>query len=453
MTMSAEQAPRVPDAPTPGQSGDWFGHPRGLTILAATEMWEVFSFVGMRTLLVYYMIGDLGFSQAKASLVYGSYTGFAYFAPIIGAIICDLWLGKRRSVLFGGLLMSLGHFLLVFPDLFAPALVAVGLGAGLYLPALPSQIAQLYHARDPRRSWAYNSYYMGMNGGALLAPLVCGTLGEMLGWHWGFGAAGIGMLIGVAVYAAGSRYLPADDIRPRAMTSRDAAERGARHSTGAWRQLGLIAIVALFVIIYRSANEQTGNTLAIWLESGVDRSILGYEVPMTWFQSINPIAVILLTPLLLWRWDRLSRAGRLTSDLMKMAFGALLLGGGFAMLAALTASGAPQIGAGWVFLFLLILTVGELYMMPIALGVFNRLAPAGWSSLGAAVWFATASGGHLLAGALGATWSMQTPASFFVVMTGIAMLAALLLASINRAVLAADAARGPGANAELDQNR
>src|SRR5690606_35994800 len=141
---------------------------------------------------------------------YGTYSGSAYLLPIVGGILCDRWLGRRRSVILGGALMALGHFLLMFEPLFFPALACVALGAGFYLPALPSQISGLYAANDPRRSSAYNVYYVGMNLGAFLAPLVCGTLGELYGWHWGFGVAGVGMLAGVTIYTAFSRHLPED---------------------------------------------------------------------------------------------------------------------------------------------------------------------------------------------------------------------------------------------------
>src|SRR5690606_22131469 len=191
----------------------WFGQPRGLTILFLTQMWELFSYYGMRTLLVYYMTKQLLFAQEKASFIYGTYTAMAYFTPILGGAIADRWLGKRNAVLLGGGIMALGHFAMAFEPLFYLGLATIALGNGLFLPSLPSQINDLYAGDDPRRGRAYNVYYVGLNLGGFLAPLVCGTLGELYGWHYGFGAAGIGMLAGLVVYVLGRDYLPPEAPR------------------------------------------------------------------------------------------------------------------------------------------------------------------------------------------------------------------------------------------------
>src|SRR6202046_303667 len=189
----------------------WFGQPRGLTILFLTEMWEIFSYYGMRALLVYYMTKQLLIGQEKASFIYGIYTATASFTPILGGVIADRWLAKRRAVIIGGSIMAAGHFMMAFEPSFYFALATIALGNGLFLPSLPSQINDLYRADDPRRSWAYNVYYVGINLGGFLAPLVCGTLGEFYGWHWGFGAAGVGMLLGLVIYILGGKYLPGQD--------------------------------------------------------------------------------------------------------------------------------------------------------------------------------------------------------------------------------------------------
>src|SRR6185503_17100746 len=179
-------------------------------------MWEQFSYYGMRALLVYYMTTTLLFGQEKASSIYGLYTAFAYFTPIIGGTIADRWLGKRRAVIIGAVTMAAGHFMMTFEPAFYLALATIALGNGLFLPTLPSQINDLYSADDPRRAWAYNVYYVGVNVGGFLAPLICGTLGELYGWHWGFGAAGVGMLAGLGIYLAGDRHLPAEAWRGEA---------------------------------------------------------------------------------------------------------------------------------------------------------------------------------------------------------------------------------------------
>lgn len=193
---------------TEERSSTWFGQPRGLTVLFLTNMWEQFSYYGMRTLLVYYMTKQLLMSQQQSSLVYGAYTACAYFTPIVGGVIADRLLGKRRAVVLGASIMAAGHFMMAFESLFYIALLTIALGNGLFLPSLPSQINDLYKAGDPRRGWAYNVYYVGINIGGFIAPLICGTLGEFYGWHYGFGAAGIGMFAGLIIYLWGQRYLP-----------------------------------------------------------------------------------------------------------------------------------------------------------------------------------------------------------------------------------------------------
>ena len=187
-----------PGAGRMSQEPTWFGQPRGLTVLFLTNMWEQFSYFGMRALLVYYMTKQLLIGQAQSSFIYGTYTALAYFTPIVGGVIADRYLGKRKAVIIGASIMALGHFMMASEALFYAALAAIALGNGLFLPSLPSQVGDLYKRDDPRRGWAFNIYYVGINIGGFLAPLICGTLGELYGWHYGFGAAGIGMVAGLA---------------------------------------------------------------------------------------------------------------------------------------------------------------------------------------------------------------------------------------------------------------
>jgi len=277
----------------------WFGQPRGLTILFLTNMWELFSYYGMRTLLVYYMTKQLLFAQEKASFIYGAYTAMAYFTPILGGAIADRWLGKRNAVILGGSIMAFGHFVMAFEPTFYIALATIALGNGLFLPSLPSQINDLYAADDPRRGRAYNIYYVGLNIGGFMAPLVCGTLGELYGWHYGFGAAGIGMFTGLLIYVFGRRYLPPEPARGVASVVNAQAVRGNHRKV--WLLLLGVGIAAT---IFRGAYEQVGNTLPLLIDTGVDRVVAGVTIPMTWFQSLNPLLVISMTPLLLLHWRR-----------------------------------------------------------------------------------------------------------------------------------------------------
>ena len=404
----------------------WFGQPRGLTVLFLTNMWEQFSYYGMRALLVYYMTKQLLIGQEQSSFIYGTYTACAYFTPIVGGVIADRYLGKRRAVIIGASIMALGHFMMAFEPLFYTALGAIALGNGLFLPSLPSQVGDLYQRDDPRRGWAFNVYYVGINIGGFLAPLICGTLGELYGWHYGFGAAGIGMVAGLLIYLAGQRYLPPE--QPRQVHVDTAARSGFERRT-----ILVLLGIGLSVTVFRAAYEQVGNTVALWADSGVNRAAGSFEIPMTWFQSLNPLFVMLLTPPLLAYWRRHSHRESQVSLIRRMAFGALIVGLSYLLLAAVAAvSGAGLAGWAWLALFFLVLTFGELFILPTGLGLFARLAPPHLGATTVASWFLVIFAGSLSAGLVGTLWSSFGPASYFLLLAVIACAAAILLTAMSR---------------------
>jgi POT family proton-dependent oligopeptide transporter len=415
----------------------WFGQPRGLTILFLTEMWEQFSYFGMRALLVYYMTKQLLIAQENASLIYGAYTAAAYFTPIFGGIIADRWLGKRRAVIIGGSIMAAGHFAMTFEPLFYIALATIALGNGLFLPSLPSQIDGLYRPEDPRRGWAYNVYYVGINIGGFLAPLICGTLGEFYGWHWGFGAAGVGMLSGLIIYILGGKHLP-EQVRVAAeMTPKLRAPTVSLRST-----FILLFAVGVAVTVFRGAYEQIGNTVALWADVGIDRRTAAISIPMTWFQALNPLLVIIMTPLLLARWRRRADAGRKESSMRKMALGALVVAAAYLLLATVAfVSGAEQASWIWLAVFFFIFTLGELYILPTGLGLFARLAPIGYGATTVAAWFLAIFTGSLSAGAVGTLWGSVGHAQFFAGLAVIAAIAAVMLFALDGAIRRLEAQR------------
>jgi len=405
---------------------NWFGQPRGLTILFLTEMWEQFSYYGMRALLVYYMTKQLMIGQQMSSLIYGTYTSLAFFTPIIGGIISDRWLGKRRAVIIGGSTMALGHFMMTFEPLFYPALATIALGNGLFLPSLPSQINDLYKPDDPRRGWAYNVYYVGINVGGFLAPLVCGFLGETYGWHWGFGAAGIGMLLGLVVYVAGGKYLPEQGRVQRAAVKAQAVRNGKA-------TVMLLLGVGLAVTIFRGAYEQVGNTVALFADAGIDRATALMTIPMTWFQALNPMFVILMTPALLAWWSRRAKAGRDASSMQKMATGALTVAASYLILAvAAWMAGSGQASWLWLLAYFIVYTLGELFILPTGLGLFARLAPPSMGATTVAAWFLAIFTGSMTAGIVGTLWSRMSHPVYFVLLAVIASLAAALLLALDR---------------------
>jgi POT family proton-dependent oligopeptide transporter len=401
-----------------------FGHPAGLTVLFTTQMWAEFSFFGLQALLVYYMTKQLGFPQAKSSLIYGAYGAAAFFSPFFGGIIADRWLGRTWSVIIGGAMMMLGHFAMAFESLIFPALALVALGNGLFIPPLAVQVGSLYADGDPRKAYAYSAYYMGINLGGFLAPLVCGTLGELYGWHWGFTAAGVGMAIGLAIYCSSLRLLPPEP--DRAALAADARADGApvirQHVTTLFL---MIAMVVLFRIGY----EQSGNVIALWVRDFTDRSIgSGLTIPATWFQSINPLLIIVGTPVLIRIW-RAGRAKETTSHLLRrMAIGCVIASAAMlTMVFAALASGpeGARVGSLWVLAYFVLLTLGELFVIPVGLTLIESLAPVRFASMAMGAWYIAKFLGSLLAGFMGAYWLVIPPAAFF----GIGMASTLIAAA------------------------
>ena len=414
----------------------WFGHPRGLTVLFLTNMWEQFSYYGMRAILVYYMTKQLLLAQGNSSIIYGIYTGVAYFTPLIGGFIADRFLGKKRAIIIGGSVMALGHFMMTLEPLFYVALATIAIGNGLFLPSLPSQIRDLYAPGDPRAGRAYNVYYVGVNIGGFLAMLVCGALGETFGWHWGFGAAGVGMVMGLSFYLLGQRYLPAQAPQPRIEQPAAPRENMARDT------LLLLFGVGAAVAVFRSAYEQVGNTVALWSDAGVDKMVGHFTIPMTWFIAINPLCVMLMTPLLLAWWRKREAAGFIPLPTQRMATGALIVGSSYLLLAGLAwTAGNSAVHWQWFVLFWLVLTFGELFILPTGLGLFARLAPprVGVTTVGS--WFLATFAGNFASGLVGSLWTYMSHAVFFVLVAVICLFAAIGLRLMDaRARLASEKA-------------
>lgn len=430
---------------------DFLGHPRGLAYLFATEMWERFSYYGMRALLVLYMVKYLFVSdhvetvigygtlkhtlefafgplapQPLASQVYGLYTGLVYLTPLLGGLLADRVLGQRRTVILGASLMALGHFMMAFEQLLFIALLVLIFGSGAFKPNTTTQVGALYPPGDARRDRGYSIYYVGINLGAFLAPLVCGTLGEGIGWHYGFAAAGVGMLIGLVVYLVATPYLPPDEITKPGARSREPLSPQERR--GIWAILLLSMPVALFWATY----EQQGNTITLWADDHSDRMVhlLGFtaEIPTTWFQAFNPFMIFAFTPLVIALWTWQGRRGREPSTLTKMALGCFgLAAGNLILVAAAMAAGPDKASWLWLFAYFIVITIGELYLSPVSLSLVSKIAPARAASLMMAVWLGTSFFGNLLAGFLGGYWSTMEKSTFFLMITAIATLAGIII--------------------------
>jgi POT family proton-dependent oligopeptide transporter len=436
------------------QQGDLFGHPRGLTFLFTTEMWERFSYYGMKALLVFYMTKHLlqperaqtvvGFAWLKASLesvfgpldiqplsshIYGLYTGLVYLTPLLGGYLADRLLGQRRMVIIGASLMAIGHFMMAFEPLFLLALLVLILGNGAFKPNISTQVGRLYALGDSRRDRAFMIFYVGINLGAFLAPLVCGTLGEALGWHYGFGVAGIGMTIGLAIYLYATRTLP-PDARSQVIASGNASAPFGRDE---WRAMGALLLLVLPVSLFWGAYEQQGNTIALWADDFTNRTIAGFEIPATWFQAVNPFLIFAFTPLVMTFWKRQAARGSEPATLTKMAWGCFGNGAAYLILAgAAFAAGGGRASALWLLGYFVVLTLAELYISPTSLSLVTKVAPARAVSMMMGVWLATSFIGNFLAGYLGSLWSGMAKSSFFLMIAIVSALAGLVILAIGR---------------------
>ncbi len=469
----------------------WFGHPRGLSTLFFTEMWERFSYYGMRAILVLFMTnavatGGMGLDDVTATAIYGLYTAAVYVVALPGGWIADHLLGLRRAVFWGGSIIAIGHFTLAIPHIIAfyIGLTLIIIGTGLLKPNISAIVGDLYPEGGARRDAGFSIYYMGINAGGFLGPLVCGYLGEAVDWHLGFGAAGVGMVLGLIQYSLGGRHLgAAGELRPEMAVParRSAATRAlvrtiegivglgliaaVLQSIGAIRlslvgfvdwtglfivslagayllyvvlfgglttvekkRVGVIAVCFLAAACFWSGFEQAGSSMNLFADRLTDRIISGWEMPASWLQSVNGVFIILLAPLFsaLWIW----LGARNPSIPGKMGFGLIFLGIGFAVLAwgSVNATLENPVSPVWLVVTYFFHTIGELCLSPIGLSSITRLSPARYVGQMMGIWFMGAALGNLVAGRVaGLIESLPLPQLFgavtmFSVGTGLVLL-------------------------------
>jgi POT family proton-dependent oligopeptide transporter len=430
------------------KSNGLMGHPRVLAYLFATEMWERFSYYGMRALLVLYMLkyllvpqqaGEvLGLASFKnalelifgplaaqpfASQIYGFYTGLVYLTPVLGGLLADRVLGQRRTVIIGAAMMAIGHYMMAFEHLFLFALGFLILGNGAFKPNISTQVGSLYPPGDRRRDRAFSIFYVGINLGAFLAPLVCGTLGEELGWHYGFMAAGVGMTLSLLIYLAATPNLPKDAF----------AKRVARHTSldrSAWRSILAIFLLYAPVSLFWATYEQQGNTITLWADQFTDRRFLGWEIPVTWFQAFNPFMIFAFTPFVVSLWRRQDKNEPATAT--KLAIGCLINSLAYLiMVAAALSSAGEKVSWLWLLVYFAIITVGELYLSPTSLSLVTKIAPVSLLSMMMGVWLSTSFVGGFLAGYLGTFWSSMEKPAFFLMLALISAVAGLTIAFLR----------------------
>ncbi|MCL4235195.1 MAG: peptide MFS transporter [Deltaproteobacteria bacterium] len=409
------------------------GHPKGLYLLFFVEMWECFSYYGMRALLVLYMTKELMFSTEKAGTVYGWYTGLVYLTPLLGGYIADRYLGARKSILVGGTLMALGHFSMAFSSMFFfyAALTLLIFGNGFFKPNISTTVGKLYGKDDPRRDGGFTIFYMGINLGAFFSPLVCGTLGERVGWHFGFAAAGVGMVAGLLLYLWGQkRYLGDAGLHPEYQPTKDHHQTPL--TTEEKHRVAVIFILVFFVLFFWMSFEQAGSSLTLFAEHSTDRMIplLGWEFPTSWFQSVNPFLIFVMAPLFSMVWVRMAKANIEPSTPMKMAWGLAFLAISFVIMVfagLIVDKTMGRVGLLWLLGSYFFATVGELCLSPIGLSLVTKLSPARFGSLLMGTWFVSSFLANLVGGLLAGNYDAMNKATFFMIPVATSGGAALLL--------------------------
>jgi POT family proton-dependent oligopeptide transporter len=389
----------------------WFGHPRGLATCFFTEMWERFSYYGMRALLLLYMVapvtkGGLGFATEKGASIYGWYTMGVYAMSIPGGWVADKLLGLYRSVLLGGIIIAAGHFMMAYPSLptFYAGLISIVIGTGLLKPNVSGIVGTLYSKDDVRRDAGFSVFYMGINLGAFIAPLICGPLGQRINWHYGFGAAGVGMTFGIIQYVAGKKHIaPGLARHSKDESDERAAERAegrpSSFTTVEWKRISVIAILFVFSMLFWGAFEQAGSSLNLFADRLTRLNFLGLSFPSSTFQSVQPLFVIIFSPIFAWLWLRMGKLE--PSSPAKFGFGLFFVGLSFLLLvpgAAIAQQQGIKVSPMWLIGVYFLQTVGELCLSPVGLSMVTKLAPPRIVGLMLGVFFLSISFGNKLGG-------------------------------------------------------
>ena len=429
-----------------------FGHPKGLGLLFLTEMWERFSYYGMRALLVLYLVNAQHWTAEKASILYGNYTMLVFLTPLVGGYLADLVIGTRRSLVIGGLVIAAGHFTLALQGE-VPFYIGLGLiivGTGFFKSNVSTQVGQIYSAGDSRRDAGFTVFYVGINTGAFLGPLICGWLAASpnYGWHYGFAAAGVGMVFGLITYIWGrDKYLPGiglpNRVDPNAKTGVTLPATNPMHGIGgavaggvlgfaggSWLGLAMgaviggalgiailgsqgeerkrvfaIFIVAFFIVFFWAAYEQAGSSMNLFADRNTDLTLGGMvskPIPASWFQSVNPFYILVFSPVFAILWTQLGKRNMEPSTAMKMVIGLFLVGAGFLFMVfgAKSADQGVKVSALWLCTAYLCHTLGELCLSPIGLSYVTKVAPVRFASLMMGVWFLSNAAANKLGGTI-----------------------------------------------------
>lgn len=417
-------------APTVEPNDGLFGHPKGLYILFFTEMWERFSYYGMRAILVLYLVAEttaensgLGWADKEALGLYGTYTMLVYVMSIPGGWIADKFLGQKKSVLVGGILLVLGHGILSFEELWAfySGLGLIVAGVGMLKPNISTMVGGLYKKGDIRRDKGFTIFYIGINVGAFLASIIVGYVGEVYGWHYGFGLAAIGMTLGLIQYVAGQKHLKKVGNSLKTEEDPEIKAAATRPLTKIEKdRIKVLLISFLMVIVFWGAYEQAGGLMNIYAMKNTDRFIGSFEVPASWFQSLNAGFIILLGTVVAAYWAKRKLAGKISTSLFKMCIGLIIMGLGFFFMTGAAAQFQIEGSSAmyWLVLAYLFHTIGELCLSPVALSYITKLTPTKYASIMMGIYFAMTGFGDKIAGIVG---SSASDLGAMTVFTGIAI--------------------------------
>jgi len=429
----------------------FFGHPRGLGYIAFTEAWERFSYYGMQSLLILYMVDQLlhpghieriaGFTafrhfletlyrgplavQPLASAIFGLYTGLVYLTPIGGGFLADRLLGRTRTIVIGALLMAAGQFLIAFDVTFLIALTCLLIGVGCFKGNLASQVGGLYATSDNRRADAFQIYYIFINAGVIISPLIAGTLGEEVGWQYGFGAAGVGMLIGLAIYLSGRKWLPPDS--PVVESKEKAAKPRLTHR----EKMAIIALLLLLPVLTIAiiGNQQIFNAYLVWAERNANLIFFGKKMPTTWLITLDSIVSVSFLALTVVFWRLWAKNFPEPPEITKIGIGSLVAVTGFVSLAtgaAIAASSGTKVSIGWLITFHVLNSIGFANIFPVSLALYVRVAPAALSATIIGIYYLAFFAANNLVGTIGGLLEKMSATHFWLLHSALCGIAGLI---------------------------
>jgi len=414
-------------------------HPTGIYILFFTEMWERFSYYGMRAILILYLVKYFNYSDEFAGSVYGAYTGLVYLTPILGGYIADRFIGFKNAIFLGGILMMCGHISLAISSIefFYLGLLLLILGNGFFKPNISTYLGTLYKDKPELKDSGFTIFYMGINLGGMFGPLLCGYLGEVHGWHYGFGLAGVGMLAGLIVFKLGLPTLAAEEGKVSLVSGGENSANSELLTPVEKIRILVILILSIFTMFFWFAFEQAGSSMNLFADRYMDRSLFGKEIPASLFQSVNAFLILVFAPLFARLWTELGEKKKEPNTPLKFSLAFVLLGIGFLFLVfgsrGIEPSSVVKTSMVWLLMAILFHTLGELCISPVGLSMVSKLSPPRFGGLLMGVWFLSNAISHYVAGFFsGKMGQFASLSEFFLIFVYTSFASAIILFLLNK---------------------